>query len=73
MIQHLAAIYVNPNKVRDAKYNYNRLIMKPYQPFVKFQTQFLHLAGEAQIPAENLQLDLYDKLTTMTHVGITAP
>jgi hypothetical protein len=64
MIQHLAAIYVNPNKVRDARYNYNRLMMKPSQPFVEFQTQFLHLAGEAQIPAENLQLDLYDKLTT---------
>ena len=64
MIQHLAAIYVNPNKVRDARYDYNRLMMKPGQPFVEFQTQFLHLAGEAQTPAENLRLDLYDKLTT---------
>jgi hypothetical protein len=64
MIQHLAAIYVNPNKVRDARYDYNRLMMKPSQPFVEFQTQFLHLAGEAQTPAENLRLDLYDKLTT---------
>lgn len=64
MIQHLAAIYVNPNKVRDARYDYNRLMMKPTQTFVEFQTQFLHLAGEAQIPAESLRLDLYDKLTT---------
>ena len=64
MIQHLAAIYVNPNKARDARYDYNRLIMKPSQPFVEFQIQFLHLAGEAQILAENLRLDLYDKLTT---------
>ena len=64
MIQHLAARYVNPNKVRDARYDYNRLMMKPSQPFIEFQTQFLHLAGEAQIPEDNLCLDLYDKLTT---------
>ena len=64
MIQHLATIYVNPNKVRDAKYDYNRLTMKTSQTFVDFQTQFLHLAGEAQIPAASLRLDLYDRLTT---------
>src|SRR5436190_9438108 len=43
MIQHLAAIYVNPNRVRDAKYDYNCLIMKAGQTFTEFQTQFLHL------------------------------
>jgi hypothetical protein len=63
MTQHLAAIYVNLNKVQNAKYNYNRLTMKTSQTFVEFQTQFLHLAGKAQIPAESLCLDLYDKLT----------
>jgi hypothetical protein len=63
MIQHLATRYINPNKVRDARYNYNRLTMKAGQTFVEFQTQFLHLAGEAQIPAENLRLDLFDKVT----------
>ena len=63
MIRHLAAIYVNPNKVRDARYDYNRLMMKPNQPFAEFQTQFLHLAGEGQVPLENYRLDLYDKLT----------
>jgi len=36
MLQHLAAIYVNSNKVRDAWYNYNRLIIKLNQPFAKF-------------------------------------
>jgi len=30
---------------------------------MEFQTQFLHLAGEAQIPTESLQLDLFDRLT----------
>ena len=63
MILHLAAIYVNPNRVRDAKYDYNRLTMRTGQTFTEFQTQFLHLAGEAQIPAESLQLDLFDRLT----------
>jgi len=36
MLQYLAAIYINPNKVRDAWYNYNRLIIKLNQPFTKF-------------------------------------
>ena len=36
MIQHLAAIYVNPNKVQDTCYNYNRLIIKSNQSFTKF-------------------------------------
>jgi len=72
MVQHLAAIYVNPNKVRDAKYDYNRLTMKTSQSFVEFQTQFLHLAGEAQIPAESLRLDLFDRLTTQLQEKLAA-
>src|SRR5438045_2620858 len=64
MVQHLATIYVNPNKVRDAKYDYNCLMMRTGQTFTEFQTQFLHLAGEAQIPMESLHLDLYDKPIT---------
>jgi hypothetical protein len=38
MIQHLATRYINPNKVRDARYDYNRLTMKAGQTFVEFQT-----------------------------------
>src|SRR5438045_6105521 len=64
MVQHLATIYVNPNKVCDAKYDYNHLMMRTGQIFAEFQTQFLDVAGEAQIPMESLCLDLYDKLTT---------
>jgi hypothetical protein len=64
MIQHLASIYVNPNKVRDARYSYSKLVMRTGQPFAEFQTTFLHLAGEGQVPADSLRLDLYDKLTT---------
>ena len=32
------AIYINPNKVHDVKYNYNRFIIKLSQPFAKFLT-----------------------------------
>jgi hypothetical protein len=36
MIQHLSSIYVNPNKVWDARYDYNRLIMRTGQAFSDF-------------------------------------
>ena len=38
-------------------------MMKPMEMFADFYTRFLHLAGQAQIPQEDLQLDLFDKLT----------
>ena len=37
--------------------------MKSNQSFTEFQTQFLHLAGEGQVPPNNYHLDLYNKLT----------
>ena len=62
MFQHLASIYVNPNKVRDAQFEYHRLRMQTDQTFSEFQTIFLHLAGEGQVPRTSLRLDLYDRL-----------
>ena len=62
MLQHLASIYINPNKVRDAQYEYRRLRMETGQAFATFQTSFLHLAGEGQIPRSSYRLDLFDKL-----------
>ena len=70
MIDHLTSVFVNPNQVRDARHEYNRLIMTVGQPFTEFQTEFLHLAGQAQVPAKDLRLDLYDKLTTQLQRGI---
>ena len=72
MIQHLATIYINSNKVQDAKYNYNRLTIKTNQTFIEFQTQFLHLVGEAQILAKSLHLDLFDRLTTQLQEKLAA-
>ena len=37
--------------------------MKVTETFLAFQTRFLHLAGQAQIPFVDLMLDLFDKLT----------
>jgi len=37
--------------------------MRPTQTFTEFYTKFLHLAGEAKIPLDDWQPDLYDKLT----------
>jgi hypothetical protein len=44
--------------------------MTTNQLFAKFQTTFLHLAGEGQIYKSNLQIDLYDKLFTNLQKGI---
>src|SRR6266536_3789651 len=38
--------------------------MKSNQSFAEFQTIFLYLAGEGEVPVDSLRLDLYDKLTT---------
>ena len=37
--------------------------MKSTKTFLDFHTRFLHLARQAKIPSDNLQLDLFDKLT----------
>ena len=37
--------------------------MKATETFADFHTCFLHLAGQARIPKEDLQPDLFDKLT----------
>jgi len=37
--------------------------MKLLKAFTDFQTRFLHLAGQAKIPADDLVPNLFDKLT----------
>jgi len=37
--------------------------MKTSETFADFHTRFLHLAGQARILEEDLQPDLFDKLT----------
>ncbi|PMD26102.1 hypothetical protein NA56DRAFT_336499 [Hyaloscypha hepaticicola] len=70
MLDYLASIYINPNAIREARHDYNSLLMKPSQSFSEFQTQFLYLAGKAQVPRESLRIDLYDRVTTALQKGI---
>jgi hypothetical protein len=63
MIDYLATIYKDPYEVQNARLKYKSLSMKSTKIFLDFYTRFLHLAGKAKIPSDNLQLDLFDKLT----------
>ena len=63
MINHLASIYKDPHKVQNACFEYKGLLMKPSETFADFNTCFLHLAGQAKIPKEDLRPDLFNKLT----------
>jgi hypothetical protein len=68
----LATVYVNPNKVCDGRYQYNKLFITTNQLFAKFQTTFLHLAGEGQIHKSNLRINLYNKLSTNLQKGMAS-
>ena len=63
MINYLSSIYEDPHKVQNARLKYKGLMMKPTETFADFHTRFLHLAGQAKIPKEDLRPDLFDKLT----------
>jgi Zinc knuckle len=63
MIDYLASIYEDPHRVQNARLEYKGLMMKPTEAFVDFHTRFLHLAGKAKIPTDDLRPDLFDKLT----------
>jgi hypothetical protein len=63
MIDYLASIYEDPHKVQNARLDYKSLMMKSTETFADFHTRFLHLAGQARIPKEDLRPDLFDKLT----------
>src|SRR5579862_1441765 len=63
MIDYLASIYEDPYRVQNARLEYKGLLMKPTETFADFYTRFLHLAGQAKIPKDDLRPDLFDKLT----------
>ena len=48
---------------QNARLDYKSLMMKATETFAAFQTCFLYLAGQAQIPLEDQMPDLFDKLT----------
>jgi hypothetical protein len=63
MVTYLAEILENPFEAQDARIDFRKLMMKDDESFSDFYTRFLHLAGMGKIPTDDLQPDLYDKLT----------
>jgi hypothetical protein len=51
MLKHLEKISQDANKEANAKREFRKLNMRATDKFQDFLTNFLHLAGEAQIPA----------------------
>jgi hypothetical protein len=63
MVTYLAEILENPFEAQDARIDFRKLAMREDESFSDFYTRFLHLAGMGKIPTDDLQPDLYDKLT----------
>ena len=70
MLDYLASIYVNPNAIRDARHEYNSLTMKQGQLFSEFQTQFLHLAGQAQVVTDQPSCDSLVNVRRRVRAGV---
>ena len=64
-MDHLASIYVDPFKVRNAKLKYRlkESNIKVGETFSEFYTSFLHLTSLAKILIEDYYNDLISKLT----------
>ena len=54
MINCLALVYKDWYKVQNARLDYKSLTMRTTETFAEFNTCFLHLAGQAKIPQEDL-------------------
>ena len=63
MISYLTSVYEDPFKIQNARLEYKSLMMKVSETFLAFQTRFLYLAGQAQVPTEDQMPDMFDKLT----------
>ena len=63
MIQYLEEILENPFKMKDARIEFRKLVIRENESFSDFYTQFLYLANRGGIPIADLQPDLYDKIT----------
>jgi hypothetical protein len=63
MILYLTEIFENLFKAQDAHIEFYKLSIKESESFSDFYTQFLHLLSIRKIPIDDLQPDLYNKLT----------
>lgn len=63
MFKHLESIFLDPNRQSNARRKFRALQMKPSDHYHDFLTEFLYLAGEANIPEAEFKEELYDRLT----------
>jgi hypothetical protein len=63
MLKHLETIFQDANREANAKREFRKLNMRATDKFQDFLTNFLHLAGEAQIPAVMYKDELYQRIT----------
>ena len=64
MLDHLKAIYSDPNRVTTARHQFRQLYMKTSGKFHDFLFEFLYLAAEAGVADDDWKEELYTKLTT---------
>ena len=49
IIKYLINIYINPNKIENAKNKYIIIIIKPFKTFSEFYTRFLKITSNIKI------------------------
>jgi hypothetical protein len=70
IMEFLDQVFGNPNKVAEAREQYNALTMDRFPSFQEFWHEFLHLSGTAQIHESHLLTDLQNKLSPKLQVLI---
>ena len=63
MITYLTEIFKNPFEAQDARIDFRKMTIKEDESFSNFYTRFLRLISIGKIFTDDLQPDLYDKLT----------
>jgi Zinc knuckle len=63
MFKHLETIYLDPNRVVNAKREFRIMQMRPNEKYQDFLTRFLGMAAEAKVPEIDYKDELYNKLT----------
>jgi hypothetical protein len=62
MLEHLKAVYLDPNRKDKAKAQFHELMQRADDLFQPFLTKFLHLAGEAEVPDSEYKYELNQRL-----------
>ncbi|KAJ5827771.1 hypothetical protein N7447_004534 [Penicillium robsamsonii] len=72
IIYHLKTVFANLNRRAEAYTAYHKLKMKPKDSFTDFLTEFMQLAEEAVVIAENLNQNTEAKTSSRTRSTIPA-